>query len=57
MKYTYKFNYYKNFDRLHNLCVISKNLYNQSNYIVKQELEKNHRWIKNYELQKNIKTY
>jgi hypothetical protein len=52
MKLTYRFNYYKNFDRLYNLCVISKNLYNQGNYIVIQELEKNKKWIHYYDLQK-----
>ena len=55
MQLTYKFNYYKNFDRLHSLCVISKNLYNQTNYIVKQELEKNHKWLHRYDLQKILR--
>jgi putative transposase len=55
MQLTYKFNYYKNFDRLHNLCVISKNLYNQANYIVKQEIDKKHKWIRYCELEKILK--
>lgn len=32
------------------LCHISKNLYNQANYIIRQELDSNNRWIRAYEL-------
>jgi putative transposase len=55
MQLTYKFNYYKNFSKLHDLCVISKNIYNQGNYLVKQELDKNHKWLRYNDLDKILK--
>lgn len=41
MQLTYKFKYYRNFDRLLNLCKISKNLYNQGNYVILNDMKAN----------------
>jgi putative transposase len=49
MKLVYKFKIQKN-NKLKELCIASNNLYNQANYIILNELEKNHKWIKYYEL-------
>lgn len=51
MQLTYKFNYVYN-TYLSDLCKKSANLYNQANYIIKQELSKNNRWIRYLELNK-----
>ena len=44
MRLVYKFNIGEN-DELYRLCKISKNLYNQALYTVKQELKDNGRWL------------
>lgn len=44
MKLVYKFNLKYNKD-LYDLCMVSKNLYNQALYLVKQELETNNKWL------------
>lgn len=44
MRLVYKFNIGYN-DALYELCKISKNLYNQSLYIVKKELKDNNKWL------------
>lgn len=49
MRLVYKFNLKYN-DRLYELCKISKNLYNQGLYIVKQELNTNNKWLSYYDL-------
>lgn len=51
MQLTYKFNYVYN-TYLSEMCKKSTNLYNQANYIIKQELSKNKRWIRYIELNK-----
>ena len=54
MQLTYKYNILYN-PRLIELFTYSKNLYNQANYLIKQELDKNRRWIRYYELDKILK--
>ncbi len=39
-------------DTLSNLCHLSKNLYNEANYIIRQEFFTNGKWIRYYELDK-----
>ncbi|MFX1293248.1 MAG: hypothetical protein ACFFD2_00120 [Promethearchaeota archaeon] len=51
----YKFRYPKN-EQLNLLTHISKSLYNETNYFIKQELDKNHKWICYSELDKMLKT-
>ena len=51
MRLVYKFNLKYN-DRLYELCKISKNLYNQALYIVKEELNTNNKWLSYYDLNK-----
>lgn len=53
---TYSFNYYENNDRLIELFKISKNLYNQANYIVRQEFIKNGKYLDYYEMDKRMKS-
>lgn len=36
----------KSSDILHNFCRVSKNLYNEANYIIRQELFQNKNWIR-----------
>jgi IS605 OrfB family transposase len=55
MRLTYKFNFTDKTGYLENYCRISKNLYNQANYIIKQELNTNHKWIRNNQLDKIMK--
>jgi putative transposase len=55
MQLTYKFKI-KNNDKIKELCLTSNNLYNQANYIIKQELSKNNKWIQFYDLDKIMKT-
>lgn len=43
-------------DALSNLCHLSKNLYNEANYIIRQEFFTNKRWIRYNELDKMLKT-
>ncbi len=38
-----------------NLCHVSKNLFNQANYIVKQELDKTNKWIRYNDLNRQLK--
>ena len=38
------------------ICLKSKNLYNQANYIVRQEFVKNKKWIRYNELDKMLKS-
>jgi putative transposase len=52
---TYKFNYYPKDIFLHEQCKISKNLYNQTLYIVKQELNSNQKWLRNFTLDAILK--
>ena len=44
MKLVYKFNI-KQHKQLTELCKISKNLYNQALYTIKQELDNNNKWL------------
>ena len=55
MRLVYKFNVKYN-DRLYELCKISKNLYNQALYIVKEELKTNNRWLNYYDLNEILST-
>ncbi len=55
MRLVYKFEIENN-KALSELCKISKNLYNQTLYIAKQELNKNNRWLFYYDLEKIMKT-
>jgi IS605 OrfB family transposase len=52
MRLVYKFNYYKKNTILDSLSEISNNLYNQALYIVRKELQDNHKWIRYYDLNK-----
>ena len=54
MRMVYSFNIEKD-DRLLGLCKVSKNLYNQALYIVKQELKTNNKWLGYYDLDKIMK--
>lgn len=54
MRLVYSFNIDKD-DRLLGLCKVSKNLYNQALYIVKQELKTNNKWLGYYDLDKIMK--
>ena len=54
MRLVYKFNIGKNND-LFELCKISKNLYNQALYIVKDELKTNGKWLSYNQLDKRLK--
>ena len=56
MRLVYKFNVKYN-DRLYELCKISKNLYNQALYILKQELKTNNKWLSYYDLDRILRTY
>ena len=51
MKLVYKFNIKQN-EQLTELCKISKNLYNQALYIIRQELDKNKKWLGYYDIDK-----
>lgn len=55
MRLVYKFEIENN-DILSELCKISKNLYNQTLYNAKQELNNNNRWLSYYDLEKIMKT-
>ena len=55
MQLVYKFKLNSNNDELKSLCVRSNNLYNQANYVIKQELSKNHKLIRYNELDKIMK--
>lgn len=55
MRLVYSFDIDKN-EQLFDLCIISKNLYNQALYIVKQELNNNKRWLGYYDLNKIMPT-
>ena len=54
MKLVYRFNYKSN-SKLIELCKISKNLYNQALYCVKQELDTNKKWLFYNDLNKLLK--
>lgn len=54
MRLVYKFHIPYN-EQLYNLCKISKNLYNQTLYIIKQELKTNNRWLSYYDTDKMMK--
>ena len=57
MKLVYKFNVQYN-EQLYRLCEISKNLYNQALYVLKNELKTNNKWLSYYDLNKIMqKTY
>ena len=56
MRLVYKFNVKYN-ECLYDLCMISKNLYNQALYILKQELNTNNKWLSYYDLDKILRTY
>ena len=55
MKLTYKFKYTKKNKLLDDLCVISNNLYNQANYLIKQESDINNKWLRYNDLDKIMK--
>jgi len=55
MRLVYKFNFTDTSDYLNNLCIISKNLYNQANYLIKQELNTNKKWLRYNDLDKIMK--
>lgn len=54
MQLTYKFRIQKS-EELVNLCKISKDLYNQTNYAIKQELNNNGKWVRYKVLDKIMK--
>ena len=55
MRLTYKFRYYAPLDHLKLLCHLAKNLYNQANYLVKQELQQTNKWLRYLELNQLLK--
>ena len=55
MQLTYKFNYIDTSGYLKERCVHSKNLYNQSNWNLKQELKESGTWLRQYALDKIMK--
>ena len=55
MKLVHKFNYRKKSTELDALCRVSNDLYNQANYIIKQELIKSSKWIRYNELDRIMK--
>jgi len=55
MRLTYKFRHYFQSEQLKQLCYISKSLYNQANYLVKQELEQTKKWLRYVELNQQLK--
>ncbi len=55
MRLTYKFRYYSGFEQLSQLCHISKNLYNQANYLIYQELLQSNKWLRYTELNDQLK--
>jgi putative transposase len=55
MRLVYKFNCFENIQELLELSKISKNLYNQANYIVKQEFVSTGKWIRYYDLERLMK--
>ncbi len=55
MRLTYKFRYYSGFEQLGQLCHISKNLFNQANYLIYQELLHNKKWLRYTELNHQLK--
>ena len=55
MKLTYKFTYKDKYNKLLELCKISKNLYNQTNFIIKQELKNNNKWMRYNKLNQILK--
>ena len=42
-------------ENISSLCHLSKNLYNEANYLIRQEFFKTGRWIRYYELNKELK--
>ena len=56
MKLTYKFNIKKDNSKLLEWFQVSKNLYNQANYIIKKELRENNKWLRYDQLDKIMKT-
>jgi putative transposase len=62
MRLTYKFRYrpknhqYHQFDQLKQLCYISKNLYNEANYLINQELQQTKKWLRYLDLNKLLKS-
>ena len=41
-------------ENISSLCHLSKNLYNEANYLIRQEFFKTGRWIRYYELNKEL---
>jgi putative transposase len=54
LKLVYQFNIKEN-EELNRMCLASNNLYNQANYIIKQELDKNHKFLGAHQLDKIMK--
>jgi len=54
MQLTYDFNINSN-SFIHSLCLVSNNLYNQANYIVKRTLNEEKRWVRYNELDRVMK--
>ena len=54
MRLVYKFRHPKN-KQLNKLAHISKNLFNEANYLIKQELAKNKKWLRYGQLDKLLK--
>jgi transposase len=42
-------------ENISSLCHLSKNLYNEANYLIRQEFFKTERWIRYYDLNKELK--
>jgi transposase len=42
-------------ENISSLCHLSKNLYNEANYLIRQEFFKTGRWIRYYDLNKELK--
>jgi len=55
MQLTYRFKSKLDKD-IKSFCLISNNLYNQANYLIKKELEDNKKWLRYNELDKILKT-
>lgn len=55
MRLVYSFNYYENLDKFKELFEISKNLYNQANFIIRQEFFKTGKYLNYNEMDRRMK--
>lgn len=56
MRLVYSFNHYENIDKFIELFKISKNLYNQANFIIRQDFIKNGKYLNYNEMDKRMKS-